>query len=249
MDIALFLRVLGRHKIIVAAGCVLAIALAFLSFARVSSTGVSYRQNEQWVSYSTMLVSQAGFQWGSLSGAQSDPRTANGQPLGRSTQAADPNRLTALAIIYAHLADSDAIRRIMEADGPVTGKIEAAPLPAVTGSTEVLPILSIAAMADTQQGAIELARRDSSALGRYIVRQQQANGIRSADRVQLSQIAKPVEAKLFAGRSKTLPVVVFLAVLLATFAVTFVQENISVRTRALAADNNTTSAPAAEAAT
>ena len=232
MDIALFVRVLGRHKIIVVTGFLLAAVLAFLSFARVNSAGnVSYRQKQQWVSYSTILVSQAGFPWGSLSGVQSHPRSSNGEPLGRSTKATDPNRLTTLAIIYAHLADSDPIRTIMAASGPVHGRIEAAPLPAVAGATEVLPIVSIAAFADSKEGSITLARRDSSALATYIERQQQTNGIPVSERVLLAPLSKPVDAKLVAGRSKTLPVVVFLAVLFAACALAFVSENIRARGR------------------
>ena len=248
MDLALFAGVLRRHKTIVVSGAVLAVLLAFLSFARVGSSGVAYRQKEQWVSHSTMLVSQAGFPWGSLNGEQSDPRRSDGQPLGRSTQAADPNRLTTLAIIYAHLADSDPVHRIIRASGPLDGRIEAAPLPAVTGATEVLPIVSIAAFADSRNGAISLARRDSRALATYIQQQQEANGIRVSERVLLSQLSKPVEAKLFAGRSKTLPVVVFLAVLFAAAAAAFVRENMTARSRALAGSDGAAAVPTAEAA-
>jgi hypothetical protein len=248
VDLALFISVLRRHKTIVFSGFVLAIVLAFLSFARVGTNGVAYRQKEQWVSYSTMLVSQAGFPWGSLNGEQSHPRQSDGQPLGRSTQAADPNRLTALAIIYAHLADSDPVQRIIRASGPLNGKIEAAPLPAVTGATEVLPIVSIAAFADSRRGAISLARRDSSALATYIEQQQVANGIRVSERVLLSQVSKPVDAKLFAGRSMTLPVVVFLAVLFAAAAAAFVHENMTSSRSLAVPGEGAAPVPTAEAA-
>ena len=248
MDLALFASVLRRHRTIVVSGFVLAIVLAFLSFARLGANGVAYRQKEQWVSYSTMLVSQAGFPWGSLNGEQSDPRSSNGRPLGRSTQAADPNRLTTLAIIYAHLADSDPVRHIIGASGPLNGRIEAAPLPAITGATEVLPIVSIAAFADTGAGAISLARRDSSALATYIERQQEANGIRTSQRVLLSQLSKPVEAKLFSGRSKTLPVVVFLAVMFAAAAAAFVRENMTSGSRVVPGSDGPATMPTAEIA-
>src|SRR5437762_10309500 len=100
-----------------------------LSVVRVNVGGgpaITYRQNQTWVSYVTMLVSQEGFPWGRAVLDQSDPSAKN--KVNRTARFADPGRFSSLAILYSHFADSDAVKRLMLRDGPLRGKIEAAPV-------------------------------------------------------------------------------------------------------------------------
>ena len=68
MDINLFSRVLWRFRFIVIPGLVLAFVLTALSFLKVDlrTHSVSYRQNEKWVSYANVFVTQHGFPWGKI---------------------------------------------------------------------------------------------------------------------------------------------------------------------------------------
>ena len=73
MDLKLYLRVLWRFRILMAAGALLAATLAFLSFVRVDPGGsplLSYRDDEQWVTYSMLFVTQQGFPWGRLTAGE-----------------------------------------------------------------------------------------------------------------------------------------------------------------------------------
>src|SRR5206468_1124218 len=124
--------VLWRFKAVVIPGIVLGIVLATLSFVKVGSAGISYRHSETWVSHTTLFVTQSGFPWGSLSGAPTARQNA---------VSADPGRLSALALIYANIADSDVVRQRVVQTGGADGTIEAAALPASASGNDVLPIL------------------------------------------------------------------------------------------------------------
>src|SRR2546423_956952 len=158
MDIELYGRVIWRHKLIVVLGFVLALTLAFLSYAKVGANGIGYRDSEQWVSYETMSVTQPGFMEGRLAAI-----------------GADPSRLTLLAVLYSKYADTDAVREAIWPNGPSKDEsIEAAPVLALPGSssTSALPIISIAAFSQTGKGSQRLAARTGDALIRYIEQRQ-----------------------------------------------------------------------------
>ena len=234
----LYARVLLRWWPVVLIGLLVAVALTFLSIFRVdTNTGrLSARKATQYVSYATLFVTQQGFPSGRLGLAPAvepgsnatTPTTTAPQP---ETQLADLSRLTSLAILYSHLASSDPVRAIMARQGPITGTIEAAALPATQNSSDVLPIISIAAITDSRDGAITLAGRASSALVSYIEQEQAQNGIPTLDRVKLTTLNHPDQAKVFAKPSTTLPVAVFLTVLIATIGMAFILENLRPRIR------------------
>lgn len=224
---------LWRFRKIVAVGLALAFLLSFFTLVRIGSAGISYRKAERWVSYETLFVTQRGFPWGrsvvptAPSGTQEKPSQAY----------ADPTRLSSLAILYSQLAVGDAVRQLMLKDGPIHGSIEAAPVLASQSSNgDALPLVSIAAFDSSPGAAITLATRAGDALRRYIVTQQETNDIAPADRVLLTVVKEPTTAKLFQGRSKTLPIVVFVAMLAATLALAFVLENLRPRARTAAAE-------------
>ena len=64
MDFQLYGRVIWRFRLLVVVGFLVASAFAVLSVARVSSDGVSYRQQELWSSTTRLGVTQVGFPWG-----------------------------------------------------------------------------------------------------------------------------------------------------------------------------------------
>jgi len=218
MDLGLYARVMWRFKYLVGAGLVLATVLAFLSYVRVSPDGtIRYRDSQKWVSYARLAVSEAGFPEGAL-----------------STQGAkaDTSRLASLAIYYANYADSDPVMALMRRDGPVNGAIQVAPVEATPGNTsDALPLISIAAIATSPATAESLAKRQALALRDYVVQEQVSNRISTNNRVILKLVKTPGTATIFQARSSTLPVVVFLTVLLAAMALAFVLENLRPRIR------------------
>lgn len=229
MDFRLYASVLWRFKLLVALGLVLAVALAVLSMVRVGPDGIQYRQTELWSSLTRLTVTQHGFPEGRLfaEGETTEGVPRSGIPL------ADPNRFNTLAVLYAELATSDPVRRQMLRDGgPVLGKVLATPV--VVGENRVmLPLIDLVAIATTPRGAVDLAQRSASALTTYIEQQQVTNNVPTADRVVVEQVVRPKSPEIFQPRSKTMPMVVFLATMLATIGLAFLLENLRPRARQL----------------
>jgi hypothetical protein len=230
MDLALYFRVLWRFRRIVFVGMALAIALAFLSFAKVSlahgKPSLAYRGKEQWASFSRIFVTMPGFEWGS---------TVPGQTADKVTQQrSEEDRLTSIAIIYSSLMTSDPVQQIMRKAGPVHGQVLAAPLPVMEGSDQLLPIISVEGISDTMAGAESISKRATGALVQYVKGQQNATRTPSDDRIVLNVVNRASYTKLLAGRPKTLPIVVFMTVMLAVVGLVFILENMNPQVRALA---------------
>lgn len=224
MDLGLYSRVLWRHKIIVTLGIVAAAFLALLSVVRVEHNGfkyhgLAYRGHEQWVSYEKVLVTQPGFTEGSLN--------SNG----------DPMRLVSLAIIYSQFVGGDAIAHQVWPTGRHEEHLEAAPVLALPGSSSAgaLPIISIAGFSDSGRKAQLLTARAATALTAYIGKRQESAHVPVAERVRLSPVARALDNApvLWQGRSKTLPIVILLTVLIATMGLAFVLENLNPQIRTL----------------
>jgi hypothetical protein len=242
MDLGLLLRVLWRFKVVVLTGLLIASALATVSYfridfddGRVTQPRFTYRENEEWASYARLLVTQRGFQYGSsIVDLEVEGLDAAVESERLGLQTAAEGRLRSLSIFYAKLVESDAVRQIMRRSGPIRGEIEARPLPALEGSDEIVPIISIAGIASTAEGSIALTKRASAALREYIEDEQRANNIPTRDRILLATVQQAGGTQLLAPRPKTLPIVVFLTVLTIIVALAFVLENLRPRVRALA---------------
>lgn len=230
MDLQLYLRVLWRFRMLVLAGLLLALGLAFLSFVRVSLTGgpvLSYRQAKLWESRSTLLVTQRGFPWG-----QVDPA---GDGTDSGIQPGEPSRFAGLALVYSELAVSDSVAQIMESEGPVQGSVRAFPVPNSADTRYVLPLMTISGIAATPEAALSTAERATAALLAYLQQQQAANEIPIYNRAILTPINRPQGAALVAGRSLTRPLVVFITAMMVVLALVFVLENLRPRVRPVAA--------------
>jgi hypothetical protein len=233
MDFRLYARVLWRFRAIVAGGLVLALLLAVLSVVRVSSHGISYRRSELWSTTLRLLVTQSGFPEGRLyaqeptNGATGTASTEQGSA---GIPVADPARFNTLAILYAELATSDPIRRLMRRDGPISGQITATAL-RDDASGVLLPLIDLTTISTTPRKAIALADRTGNALDKYVTDQQRANEVPVSDRVVFRTVIEPRNAQIFQPRSKTLAIVVFFGVMLAAVGVAFLLENLRPRAR------------------
>jgi hypothetical protein len=218
VDLRLYGRVVWRFRWIVLVGLILAVALATMSYARVSLRGgtphLTPRDNVIWQSSGTLNVTRSGFPDGSL------------------VSASDPNRFPTLAIAYSQYVSSDPVRRLIAKMGGrrILGQVSATPVRGPGG--DVLPFLRVSAAATTAEGARVMAQIGIEALQRYIAEQQNASGIPIRDRVILQELQQPNAASVLAGRSKVRPFAVLIIVLLATVALAFILENMRPRIRA-----------------
>jgi hypothetical protein len=236
MDLGLLCRVLWRHKIIVGIGFIAAIALAFLSFAKVSFAHgfqVHHRQAEQWQSTASLLVTERGFPFG---------RTVS--PDGR-----DPTRFSAYATLYARLATSDSVRKLMLRQGAIDPSHEfigAAPVLSLDANTNSapLPLVSVWTIGATAERSFELTRRLTKAFVDYLSSEQRAHSIPHGQRVSVSVVVDGSEPLLVKKRSKTLPIVVFLTVAIATCGLAFIRENLQRRHRPVGVDGSVVPADA-----
>jgi len=163
-----------------------------------------------------LLLTQPGFPWGRVL-----PSTAAGPA------AVGAGRLQSLTELYAQLANSDEVKRMMIRDGaPKTWKIVADPIQQ-RDSGSVLPVVALSGQAFSAKDAAAAAAYGRRAFIRYLANQQESAAIPAAQRVQIqllnaSSTPRPVVIK---PHSKTLPMMVFLAVLGATLGLAFILEN------------------------
>jgi hypothetical protein len=132
---------------------------------------------------------------------------------------AEPSAYSPLVDLYAQLANSDAVRKSMLRAGAHSDwKVTAAPVPPTLNPTAVLPVLALTGEAATPRDAVRATVLGRQAFVRYVSAQKGAAGIRVLQSATRPTLAVP--------RSKTLPIIVFLAMLSATVALAFVLENL-----------------------
>ena len=221
MDLAQHAAVLWRFRAVVAGGLVLGTLLAVLAAYQLPS--LTARGSESWSSTSSLLVTQAGFPEGrsTLPGA-ADPELGAGSAVGGGTGAAtdlefaDPNRLSALASLYAQLATGDRVRKQLP-ERPKPSQIEAI---AVEGNASTqLPVTQITTTAASAQSARALNLHTVGALKKVLTTEQARNDIPAGQRIQLDQISAPAAPVKIAGRSHTASILAFLLCLLGSIAV------------------------------
>jgi hypothetical protein len=198
MDIRLYLRVIWRFRFLVLAGLVLALAVAFLGMFRVSSHGVSYRQQKTYGATEILQLKPQG----PLAGF--DPSV----------------NLALLAQIYTTIATTDAVRSQFS-EGRLVGTYSAVQVQTPTGP---IPVIQVSGLAPTPQGATAIANDASEALKAYVAHDQ-VSASRS-QKVFLKTLTNPEKPIVVRGRRLTLSIVLFLSVLIATLGLAFILENL-----------------------
>jgi capsular polysaccharide biosynthesis protein len=228
MDLSLHLRVLWRFKIVLAVGIFVALFLALLAATKASA--------KTWKSDATLFVTQPGFPWGRTVIQYLPGNTATGKP---SVPTADPQRLSSLTALYAQLATSDPVAPWLKGVERRHEQLTVTAVPAPQYSTPtLLPLLQIEATAPSKARAMALANRASTSFRTWLAQQQATAEIPPAERVVVEPISRADTAQRVGGSGKTLPVIVFLAVLAATIGVIFVLENLRAGNAADAADTD-----------
>lgn len=245
MDVALYLRVLWRFRYIVLFGTVVAVALAFLAVFKVNPSGpsLSYRQHKLYQADTTLLVTQVGFPWGRTV-LPSDPTTTTPSSQ-NGIQYADPSRFASLAVFYAHVANGDAVQALVKNDPSLRGDfrptdvsqlLATASTPDPSTSNGVLPFVDIEGLATSPREAVRISTTGAGILRGYIAKQQAAAAIPTNQRVVLSVFKHPDKVVVAVGRKKTLPILIFLTVMMATIGTVLLLENLRPRVRGLEAD-------------
>jgi hypothetical protein len=235
VDLALYSRVLWRFRVIVLAGFILACILAFFSYARVSFTGgsptISYRQGETWQSKTRLLITQPGFQIGKLSlgsAAQTFSTPGSGPPV------ASPQWLASLAESYVQIGNSDAVQARLAREHQVRGTMTVTPESAGPSTASgLLPVLDVNGLGPSPTDASQASQRGAKVLIAYVKQQQRLNGVARNNRVQLQVINRAEAPQILLKRKKTLPIVIFIAVMTAALGLAFILENLRPRVRAV----------------
>jgi hypothetical protein len=247
VDLNLYFRVLWRFKVIVAAGLLLAFALAFLSYASVRFDGfppsVKYRDAEKWESLATIGVASQSFEPGSvltpeLRSFLEAPRA--GDPTaeaGGQKPDIDPAKLTSFArlneitVQAMALATSDAVKRIMAKQGRINGVLQTFP---VTAGDSLVPFITFSAIAASPKAALALNERHVAAFKTFFSERQRQAGIQADERVVIETVNAPQSPTLLEGRKKTRPIIIFLTAMIAVLGLCFVLENLRPRVREVA---------------
>jgi hypothetical protein len=235
VKIGLYARVLWRFRWLVALGVVVAAALAFLSVARVDPHGfrITYRTSQTWASRSTLLITQQAFPEGRSVFAQTIPPAGVPKETQFVPKFADQGRFSQLADLYAQLATSDPVKQLMRRGRLVPGKVQAFPTQAVNGQS-TLPLLTIQGLATSQRNASVVAAAAVTAFTTFIESQQRRSGVPENQRVILKVLEQPVKAQLVRGRPKTLPIVVFFAIMFCVVGLAMLLENLRPRVQGVA---------------
>jgi len=227
MDLKLYARVMWRFKWLVAVGLVAAFSLSVLSAFRVSlkSPHLVARTVEQWKSTETVLITPPGAPWLQIG------NTAN----------ADPQRFSTLGTILVQFVMSDEVRRLINRTWPLTkyDVIQAFPVLAQSYNTNSapLPLISVEVMSYNQWRSRQLVEHTTAAFRNYVEQLQVRNNIPINKRVVVTTVRSYEPPLMIAGHSKTLPVVVFMTVMLGVFGLCLVLENLRPRVRVVTRDD------------
>ena len=88
----------------------------------------------------------------------------------------------------------------------------------------LLPMIDVVGRADSSREAARVSQAGAALFRSYIGDQQVSAGIPRNERVLLQVVSNQV--KLVTGRKKTLAIVAFLAIMIATFGLTLILENL-----------------------
>jgi hypothetical protein len=240
LDLRLYFRVLWRFRVIVAAGFLLACVLTFFSVARVSFTGgsptVSYRQAETWKATVLFFVTEKGFPYGYTVLPYNPPTTSGGATGGSGAATsspvprfATPGTFSGLAVYYAPFVQSDAFQAMLRKRTHIRGVVAAQAVVDIHLLPQ--PYVDLFAYAAKPGDAVRLANTASSVFQQYVLRQEVANRIPVGKRVELEVLSQAHQAAIYSPRKKTLPIVIFLTVMLAAVGLAFVLENLRPRVR------------------
>lgn len=230
MDIGRFVSVVWRFKLLLACGLALATAIALFSFVRIGFDGgpkVTYRQNQVFLSATTVLVTQPGFPWGRaiLDDVITAPSPIEGGKAQVVPRFSDPSRYSGLAALYAQLARADeVVANVKQGSGP--NEYYAAEVVRSADGSSLLPMIFIKGYGPTEAAAKAVANRATDEFQKYLLTEQNANRIAQDKRVEVTVTQRASLAEIFAKRSMVRPIMMFLLISMGFLALAFAIENL-----------------------
>jgi len=225
MDVNLLIRVIRRSKLLVSIGLFLATLLAVFAYASISFDGASpkltVRGTETWEAESKILITQGGFPYGRAVPKYVNPQTPARGP---AIQLGDQSRFASLAQVYAGLFNGDAVRTQLSHGPPEKSTVKADP--GVDPSGLPLPLVTITVTEQSKVEARALAAEAVRVFVTYVTREQERAGIGASDRTELQTLERGDRPVLIAPRKKTLPILVFVAIMAATLGLALMLENV-----------------------
>lgn len=234
MDLPLYFRVLWRFRLLVLPGFLVAIALAVLAYGKVDvrhGLAVTPRATPVFHVDALLLVTQKGFPWGESQQTYVPADVSKGLP---PVPVGDFSRMSGIAMIYSELADSDTVKARTPLKPAKTEKLVTSPYaPAGAPPGTVLPMVALSAEAASPARAAALINARIHAFKGYISGRQSDARLSERKRVevQVLRAGSSNTAVVVSGKKKTLPVVVFLAVMIAVSGLAFMLENMRPRVR------------------
>jgi hypothetical protein len=89
----------------------------------------------------------------------------------------------------------------------------------------MLPYIDMVSISTSARAAMTYAERTASALNEFILTRQEESQVAESDRAIVVTTVHPRGASVYRSRPKTMPIVVFLAVMFATVALAFILDN------------------------
>jgi hypothetical protein len=156
------------------------------------------------------------------------------------TQAPDYATLVERANVFPLFIESDPVADVRrKMFGPLPGTLRAQAIYAVSTPSRFtpsrVPVIQLIGVSDTPKGAINLVKHTSTAFIRWMRDEQNAAGLKAAERITVERLQTPRSAVAFGGASSTLPVLVFGVVLMAFVALAVFFDRIFPRAKAVAA--------------
>lgn len=230
MNLTNVFRVIGRHKVLMFFGVLVAVAAALFTAFKLETGTLEPRTQIEYRASTHILVSDPVSVFSSRNASQTVPD---------GTTAATARDLSSLTVVYAYLASSDEILAQVEEQVGALGANESLsamqrttqPTAETNTGTYRLPILDIMGTSTDPARAEEISRAAATLFQQYATAQQEAAGVAPEARVQLPVIderqAKPID-----GTNPMLPVVaVGVGVLLGFLALIFAVDNAQVSRR------------------
>jgi hypothetical protein len=224
MELRSAIEAIRCHRRIAMVGLALACALALFALVRpvADVPPLELREPPTYESNVRLFITQPGFPWGRSVLRVVDDQTVEG----------DPSRFASLAVLYAQLANSDAIQRRVTIDGVNLadlvdrGEVFATVVPQSEFSSNPLPLIDVTGRYTSADGAQKLARDTAAALKGYIVRGQQGASIGESDRVVLEIVDTAEPGEQVGSPVLSLPILVFMTIIFLTLGVIFVRHNL-----------------------
>lgn len=224
MNLTNMFRVIGRHRILLVIGILIAALAALFAAFRLETGTLAPRTQVEYRASTHLLVSDPVSVFSSRNAASAVPD---------GMTAATARDLASLTVVYAYLASSDEMVALLEEQvGPLRAnealtaqQRTTQPTSDTNTGTYRLPILDIMGTSPDPRRAQEISRTAATLFQAYAAAQQDAAVVPAEARVQLPIIderrAEPLD-----GMSPALPVVaVGVGVLLAFIALIFAVDN------------------------